>query len=179
VNFSCYEALNTFNKLFFYACKMFFNTEPSTPFYSFLTSCSHWSVSNSRVPRVMGPTNFYLKVWLNILIFKMFLGCNNIDQNVVVLFRILCCVHHDTWECCCVHHDIVLRFITHEYIKCSWVYLMCVRWNLCLSGLWGLWDIYAQHFKKQKINETFSYRHCVISNNSTTTVKFRQFHFNM
>ena len=62
--------------------------------------------------------------------------------------------------------------------------------NLSLSLLssggsgWGtLWDVFlrgisAQHFKKQKFNETFSNEHCVIFNNSTKTLKFRQCYFN-
>jgi hypothetical protein len=44
-------------------------------------------MSNGLVPH--GPTNFYLKVWINILNIKMFLGFNRIHQNVVVFFRIL------------------------------------------------------------------------------------------
>jgi hypothetical protein len=56
----------------------------------------------------------------------------------------------------------------------------CCLPNLTISGLFdiSLLDISANHFKKQKINETFSYGQINnISNNTTTTIKFRQCHF--
>jgi len=49
-------------------------------FIEFLGSCSRWRVTNGLLPRVLGPTNFYLKFWVN----------------------------WNTSECCCVHHDLHL-----------------------------------------------------------------------
>jgi len=57
---------------------------------SFLKSSSRWSVTNSLVPRVLGPTNFHLKFWAN---------CHTSE---------CCCVLENTSECCCVHHDLHL-----------------------------------------------------------------------
>jgi len=54
-------------------------------FYSFMTSSSLWSMTNGLVPHLLGPTNFYLKVLINIL-----------NSNYLW-------VHQDTSECCYVH----------------------------------------------------------------------------
>jgi len=72
-----------------------------------------------------------------------------------------------------------------SFSLCALLVEDCSLPNLILSGLSGLWDIslldiFSQHFKKQKINETFSYGQINnISNNTTTTIKFRQCRFNL
>jgi hypothetical protein len=83
-----------------------------------MNSCDRCSVTNSLVPRVLGPTDFYLKVWINILNFRMFLGCNNVDQNVVVFFRIL--------ENVVVF--IMILYLGSSHMNVRWVsrYIRCV-----------------------------------------------------
>jgi len=82
---------------------------------SFLKSSSRWSVTNSLVPRVLGPTNFHLKFWAN---------CHTSE---------CCVVLENTSEFCCVHHDLHLG-------SCGWtvryafgLLQMNVKW---ISGLY-------------------------------------------
>ena len=57
-------------------------------FLEFLASYSRCRVSNGVMPCVLGPTSFYLKFWVNILI-------KDDLQNVVVFLMIFIWVHHD------------------------------------------------------------------------------------
>jgi len=57
-------------------------------FIEFLGSCSHWRVTNGVMPCVLGSTDFYLKIWVNILTITMLLCSSGYEhQNVDV--------HHD------------------------------------------------------------------------------------
>jgi len=60
----------------------------SSLFIESLGSYSRCRVSNGVMPRVLGPTSFYLKIWVNILI-------KDELQNVVVFLKIFIRVHHD------------------------------------------------------------------------------------
>jgi len=57
-------------------------------FIESLDSYSRCMVSNGVMPCVLGPTSFYLKFWVNILI-------KDELQNVVVFLMIFIWVHHD------------------------------------------------------------------------------------
>lgn len=55
-------------------------------FIESLGSNSRCRVSNGVMPRVMGPTSFYLKIWVNILTIRMLLRSQDEHQNVAVFF---------------------------------------------------------------------------------------------
>jgi len=55
-------------------------------FIEFLGSYSRCKVTNGVMPRVLGPTSFYLKIWVNILIIRMLFCSQDEHQNVVVFF---------------------------------------------------------------------------------------------
>ena len=97
------------------------------------------------MPRVLGPTYFYLKVWINILNFRMFLGCNKIHQNVVVFFRILenVVVFFRILENVVVFIMIlknVVVFIMTLYLSSSNKNVCCVSGSsdACQMNLWAL-----------------------------------------
>ncbi|AES64922.2 hypothetical protein MTR_2g033190 [Medicago truncatula] len=52
----------------------------------FLGSYSRYKVTNGVMPRVLGPTSFYLKIWVNILNIRMLLCSQDEHQNVAVFF---------------------------------------------------------------------------------------------
>jgi hypothetical protein len=55
-------------------------------FIESLGSNSRCRVSNGVMPRVLGPTSFYLKIWVNILTIRMLLRSQDEHQNVAVFF---------------------------------------------------------------------------------------------
>jgi len=55
-------------------------------FIEFLGSYSRCKVTNGVMPRVLGSTSFYLKIWVNILTIRMLLCSQNKRQNVAVFF---------------------------------------------------------------------------------------------
>jgi len=59
---------------------------PWSLFIESLGSYSRCRVSNGVMPCVLGPTSFYLKIWVNILIIRMLLCSQDEHQNVVVFF---------------------------------------------------------------------------------------------
>jgi len=127
-------------------------------FIEFLGSYSRWRVTNGLVPRVLGPTNFYLKFWANW----------NTSE--------CCCVIENTSEFCCVHHDLHLGsyewttylflgfniWISHDFLGCTMkivlstyfrMFLDQIFFEICLGTitrlikwnchfkymLWGIW----------------------------------------
>ena len=102
-------------------------------FIEFLGLYSRWSVTNSLVPRVLGPTNFYLKFWANW----------NTSE--------CCCVHHDfhlgscgrTVRCVYRFHHMNITWISGLYYKdCSWTYFRMfldqIFFEICLGTSAGL-----------------------------------------
>ena len=87
----------------------------SSLFIEFLGSYSRCRVSNGVMPRILGPTNFYLKFWVNILTIKMLL-----------------CFPGWTSECCCVlHQNVDIHDVLHlgsSMMNVWWVYgvVQCV-----------------------------------------------------
>jgi len=77
-------------------------------FVEFLGSYSRCKMTNGVMPHVMGPTNFYLKLWVNILTIRMLL-----------------CSSGWTSECRCVLHqnvDVHRKFIwVHHIWMNTWV----------------------------------------------------------
>ena len=55
-------------------------------FIEFLSSYSRCNVTNGVMPRVLGPTSFYLKIWVNILIIRMLMCSQDEHQDVPVFF---------------------------------------------------------------------------------------------
>jgi len=77
---------------FFLVCfvKVQVMMRPWSLFIECLGSYSHYRLTNGLLPRVLGPTSFYLKIWVNILTIRMLL-----------------CYQGWTSECCCVLHQNV------------------------------------------------------------------------
>jgi len=59
---------------------------PWSLFIECLGSYSRCRVTNGVMPRVLGPTSFYLKIWVNILTIRMLLCSQDEHQNVAVFF---------------------------------------------------------------------------------------------
>ena len=80
-------------------------------FIEFLGSYSRCRVSNDVMSCVLGPTSFYLKFWVNILIKDEF-------QNFVVFLMIFIWVHHDIHlsSSCMNKH---MNFWAHHILKSS------------------------------------------------------------
>jgi len=87
-------------------------------FIEFLGSYSRCRMSNGVMPCVLGPTNFYLKFWVNILTIRMVL-----------------CSSGCTSECCRVLHqnvDVHQTFIwVHHIWMNTWVsgFIICISYD--------------------------------------------------
>ena len=92
-------------------------------FIEFLGSYSRCKVTNGVMPRVLGPTSFYLKIWVNILTIRMLLRSQDEHQNVAVFFIRMLEIH-----------DVL-------YLGSSW---MNVGWisGLAQHVMWDLFEFY-------------------------------------
>jgi hypothetical protein len=122
------KLLNTFNKLFLYACKSCFNVESSTPFYRV-----SWPLVAVGVRPIVlchvswDPPTFAWKTWWTF-------WTENTSEY--------CCVHENTLECCCVHQDIVpglmwmkVRCVSRfHHMNITWIYgLYIMKIVLCTN----------------------------------------------
>jgi len=83
-------------------------------YLEFLGSCSHCRVTNGILPCVLGPTSFYLKIWVNLLTIRMLLCSSDEHQNVVVFFiRISMLIMIFIW----VHHWWMYWWVS-EFVQC-------------------------------------------------------------
>jgi len=88
-------------------------------FIEFLGSYNRCRVTNGVMPRVLGPTSFYLKIWVNILIIRILLCSQDEHQNVVVFFiRMLMLMMFFIW--------------VHQWWTSWWVsgFVQGVTWDL-------------------------------------------------
>ena len=92
-------------------------------FIEFLGSYSRCKVTNGVMPRVLGPTSFYLKIWVNILTIRMLLRSQDEHQNVAVFFIRMLEIH-----------DVL-------HLGSSW---MNVGWisGLAQHVMWDLFEFY-------------------------------------
>ena len=99
-------------------------------FIEFLGSYSRCKVTNGVMPRVLGPTSFYLKIWVNILTIRMLLSSQDEHQNVAVFFIRMLDIH-----------DVL-------HLGSSW---MNVGW---ISGLAQhvVWDLYEFYPPKSSLS---------------------------
>jgi len=86
-------------------------------FIEFLGSYSRCRVPNGVMPHALGPTNFYLKFWVNILTIRMLLCSSGWTSE--------CCVLHQNVD---VHQTFIwVHHIMNEHMS-FWVYHMCFIW---------------------------------------------------
>jgi len=95
-------------------------------FIEFLGLYSRCRVSNGVMPRVLGPTSFYLKFWVNILTIRMLLMFFRMN------IRMLLCSSSECWcsssECWCSSDIHLGSSYIHEHMS-FWVYHMRFIWS--------------------------------------------------
>jgi len=103
-------------------------------FIEFLGSYSRCRVSNGVMPRVLGPTNFYLKFWVNILTIRMLLCSSDEHQNVAVFFiRMLMFIRIFIW----FHHWFIDEFLGlfNAWHMLFWVIPSKSNFSICIKKL--------------------------------------------
>ena len=95
-------------------------------FIEFLGSCSRWRVTNGLVPCVLGPTSFYLKIWVNILNFRMLL-CS------WEYFKMLLCSWWSSYGFSKIFILVHHVWILDEFMGSSYAFHM-ILWALSISS---------------------------------------------